>query len=531
MKKTGWMLLLVLVLTLAGRPDAAKAADAQWVFNEEYQTWMYVDSIVDEEPEASDIYVDHWIEYQDRWYHFLTGWQYVSGKWYYLVTPNTGGMYHDDIRWIDEEMYSFSKSGAMHHDCWVKEIQTNGDGSTTTLWHYAKSSGKLAKGWLKIKDVWYYFTEDGERQMVTDQAIQSDEKWYYFDKTGAMQTDGWNLGRRRGSDMVWEEVWYYAGADGSLLMGWNKISGKWYYFYETTAQMACNEIVTLRGKAYAFGASGAMKTGWVKFETEDFFGTYTVWVYAKSSGELLSGWQEIGGKTYYFEEKSYLMLAGGGYLFSDDAVYVFADSGALITKSGWTKAGGEWYYLQKDHTAVTEWQTIGGKQYYFYPGYGFMVTGLILIDGKLERFSDSGAHTETVKKDAGWFRDGEDWYYFVEGAPCTGWREIGGKTYYFDPQFGYMYTGAAHVAFNDRGYFFYSDGSLATTAGWKKMTFDDGGVLWFYTYENGTCYESWNTINGKEYYFDPDYYFMYAGGSYLIDGHIYSFDDSGARIY
>ena len=62
------------------------------------------------------------------------------------------------------------------------------------------------------------------------------------------------------------------------------------------------------------------------------------------------------------------------------------------------------------------------------------------------------------------------------------------------------------------------------------MAFEDGSALWFYTYGNGMCYEGFNIIGGKEYYFDMEYYFMYAGGTYIIDGRIYTFDDSGARI-
>ena len=45
MKKLGWMLLFAVVLMLALRPAGAKAAGAEWVYNEDYQTWMYVDEV------------------------------------------------------------------------------------------------------------------------------------------------------------------------------------------------------------------------------------------------------------------------------------------------------------------------------------------------------------------------------------------------------------------------------------------------------------------------------------------------------
>ena len=531
MKKLGWMLVLAMVLMLAGRPAPAKAAEAQWVYNEDHQTWMYVDSIVAEEPEASDPYVDHWISYQGQWYHFLTGWQYVSGNWYFLMVPGAGGMCQDGLYYLDGERYSFSKSGAMHHDCWVKEVQTNGDGSTTTVWHYARSSGKLASGWLKIKGTWYYFSENMERNMVSGRIclIHGDE--YFFDESGALKTNGWIQKRRYLSDNYWVTDWYYAAASGALYTEWHEINGKWYYFDPTdSGRMLSGGVYSIGSRSYSFAASGARQTGWVKYEMEDLYDTHAVWVYGDASGVLVTGWQEIGGKTYYFDDSSCLMLAGGGFLFSNDTVYVFADSGALITKAGWAKAGGVWYYIldNEDSTAATGWKTIGGKKYYFLPEDGSMATGLVVIERQLERFGDNGVYQGTVKKDTGWYQDGEDWYYFREGNVCVDWQEIGGRKYYFDLQFGYMYTGPATI--NDNGYFFYSGGSLATTHGWKKMTFEDGGVLWFYTYQNGECFHGWYTISGKDYYFDPDYYFMYAGGTYLIDGRICTFDDSGALI-
>ncbi len=530
MKKLGWMLLFAVVLTLALRPAGAKAAGAEWVYNEDYQTWMYVDEVSAEQPEHSDIYVDHWVKYQGQWYHFLTGWQYDSGKWYYLFTPNSGGMAHDRGLYLDGETYWFSKGGAMYHDCWIKEVETNGDGSTTVVWHYAKSSGKLAKGWLELKGTWYYFADEVDPYMVSGGICTVRGKDYYFNENGAMQSDRWIQIRRYLTDEYWVTDWYYAGSSGALYTGWHEISGKWYYFDQMdSGRMYSGGIYGIDSDAYSFAPSGARQTGWVKYEIEGLYDTYTLWAYADpASGKLLTGFQEIGGKIYYFDDQSYLALAAGGYSFRDVGVYVFADSGALITKKGWSKAGGDWYYIQDDYTAATDWKTIGGKRYYFLPRDGSMATGLVVTGMVLDRFADNGVYKERILGKNGWFRDGDDWYYFDDGDVCVGWQDIRGKRYYFDPQYGYMYTGPATI--RDEGYYFNSDGALTTTTGWKKLTFEDGEVLWFYTRGDGSCMKGWETIGDKTYYFDPDYYFMYAGGTYLIDGHICVFDDSGARI-
>ena len=60
---------------------------------------------------------------------------------------------------------------------------------------------------------------------------------------------------------------------------------------------------------------------------------------------MLTGWQSIGNKWYYF---------GGS---SDGAM-----------KTGWQKVGGKWYYLgeAEDGAMKTGWLNLGGKWYYLY---------------------------------------------------------------------------------------------------------------------------------------------------------------------
>jgi glucan-binding YG repeat protein len=61
--------------------------------------------------------------------------------------------------------------------------------------------------------------------------------------------------------------WYYfrGGDDGRALTGWQKISGSWYYFAGSTAQMFTG-VHKIGSSWFAFkgGDSGRMLTGWQK---------------------------------------------------------------------------------------------------------------------------------------------------------------------------------------------------------------------------------------------------------------------------
>ncbi len=125
-------------------------------------------------------------------------------------------------------------------------------------------------------------------------------KWYYFQGSGAMAKGWQKIGRS----------WYYFASSGAMQTGWQKISGKWYYF----------------------AASGAMQTGWMKSGRS--------WYYFASSGAMQTGWQKISGKWYYFQS-----------------------SGAMST--GWQKIGRSWYYFQSSGVMQTGWMKSGGAWYYF----------------------------------------------------------------------------------------------------------------------------------------------------------------------
>ncbi|NHM16848.1 hypothetical protein GMI69_09355, partial [Eggerthellaceae bacterium zg-887] len=99
-------------------------------------------------------------------------------------------------------------------------------------------------------------------------------EWYHFEKSGKMTNTKWFQDA--------DGEWYllnqsHKGSYGSMLTGWQKVDGGWYYM----------------------GSDGAMQSGWMK----DTDGT---WYLLNSKhdgtfGKMLTGWQKVGGKWYYMD--------------------------------------------------------------------------------------------------------------------------------------------------------------------------------------------------------------------------------------
>ena len=266
----------------------------------------------------------------------------------------------------------------------------------------------------------YYFDNDGSMQ--TGLVRCEDGNLRYFDpETGVMVTNQWY------ND--YEAVWYYFGADGTAVSNWQLIGGDWYYFYPENHDMAYGRV-QIDGKNYFLNTPGANADGRMQHSGWIYDSIYGKWLYATSSGELLTGWHNIGGTRYYFNEY-----------------------GVMLT--GWINDSGTWYYANASGAMATGWLHIGGAWFY--------------IDG-------SGAMVAN-----GWRSLGGSWYWFDDsGAMATGWRQVGGAWYYFSGS-GAM----AHDAWVG-DYYLQSSGAMATNAwvgsyyvGEDGKWIPDYGLVWY----------------------------------------------------
>ncbi|MEH6892353.1 cell wall-binding protein [Bacillus sp. JJ864] len=273
-------------------------------------------------------------------------------------------------------------------------------------------------------------------------------------------------------------------------------------------------------KLIAKDSSGnVIKNSWVNKDSKYHF--------ADAEGALLKGWQDIKGKTYYFDPSTGELVTARnkGNDRIEGKFYTFDDSGAL-QRSVWSKSGYDGRSYSDASGALIEkgLREIDGKIYYFEGTVALKNEILRLEDqnvilhfsdkGVLERVSnlngqviDSAINVKFDNKILAFNQDGSilktginknantiAYYSLEDGISYTGWKLIDGKNYYF--------TNGLNDTFNDykdidgKRYYIHEDGS-AKRAGFEKI---DGKIYHFDN--NGVAQTGWQTIDGEYYYFD-----------------------------
>ena len=338
------------------------------------------------------------VTYVTYWYYYnsdlspYTGWYKESGKWYFfnkyeLCRMTTGRCY------IDGDYYMFNGNGEMVKG-WYKYFGQ---------WYYAKSNGVLANDeWLVLGGKHYYFRVDSCTMIADAKSVEFNEKCYDFDKDGACidpdgydpVSSGWKKKYVEGDRYLWQ----YLDQDGNPLKGWQKIGGKWYYFYKESGYMLFNGFTSGDGKIYFCKENGEMlSNGWYHSESG--------WIYARSNGALYNKeWLNVGGKWYYFDKECMMIhdyesytIAGVQYSFDSNGVCLNPYGGAAPKKSGWyyTKVdkyyNEGWVYYDSDGAMYKEqWLKYNGQWYYF-DDVGLMVSNRVYkIDDKFYDFDLNG---------------------------------------------------------------------------------------------------------------------------------------------
>ena len=332
-------------------------------------------------------------------------------------------------------------------------------------------------------------------------------------------------------------MWYYAGADGILLRGWQLIDGTWYYFDTDPGYTPYmyTHLCWIDGKWYSFDpVSGALANpGWVRIAWAN--GQGENWYYAESDGHLYSGWKMIDGKWYWFYDvdneytppyMQYDTVTPTHYITSEEewqaaSFYFFNKDGSLATGSdGWKSITNPntgrtyWFWVNSDGTCYRGWKQDNGKWYYL--DVDMCSDGTYNIDGVDYTFDASGAWVEDASASAtGWvlYENGRWAYKFSDGSWAYGWQQIDGKWYYFDAD-GWMladtyvdgyYLDASGAWVEDAG---------ASSTGW--IQYEDG--RWAYKFSDGSWAYGWQLIDGTWYYFDADGWMLadtYVDGYYL----------------
>lgn len=481
-------------------------------------------------------------------------------------------------------------------------------------------SGELLKGWQTLDGQTCWFDADG---VLAEGAAQADGKWYLFgfyedgtqglltgyqtiktgtysaDKNGVLQT-GWQNWRyfSEEEETYGQELpvsyegnyWYRAGDkryyfkdNKTLLKGWQKIGGRWYYFDQTTGAEdstalpketywaeAAGELYyfkngtglakgwqTIGGRRYYFDANGVLQTGFFTVGKDSYYGAEKMAAYP---GAVVSGMQTIDGAEYYFNAKGVLQIGfqkiNGNWSYFSTA----ADSPKrgqkqklTVRRNGdfyWYNADGETYCLKKDTTLLKGWQTINSQKYYFDAKTGELQTGdgdgLYVLNGKTYYLGADGA----LRSGVIYGNAGQVYTADKNGVLQSGWQKLDGVWCYFDKQTkaqdldAYMaddYFAYAVENGVSNTYYFTKGTKLAT--GWQTIDgaryyFAKDGVMqrgktqigsaWYYFEADGEMGTGFRKIGGFTYYFDANG--KMATGSQKIDGETYYFNKQGVLM-
>ena len=279
-----------------------------------------------------------------------------------------------------------------------------------------------------------------------------------------------------------------ACAEEEMPKGWIK-EGTHYCYYENGVKLTGHQ--TIYDREFDFTDEGYLKSNG-QIQQILIYG----YVYLDANNEIITGWQNIDGDTYYFAPEdglaaAYSFIMGRDYSYEiNGARYAFAEDGKLV-KNGWVHD----VYGDSEGKILTGYQKLG-DYYYFFNDIGCALCDFQEIDGKLYYFNT-------------WPEDHHvQWY---------GWISTGSHLFYCDPQTGVVQTSPRTI--DGRKYDFDKTGRMIHD-GDILVRFDEYNL---YGYDaNDELLSGWRVIDGETY----NFFFGHARTHLAhIDENYYYFDD------
>ena len=442
------IIVTMLLAAALGTVSPSMKAEAKWRADA-HGRWYTI--------KAAPGYAVGWKQIGKYTYYFeknkyaVTGWKLIDKKWYYFDIK--GRLLAN--RWVDG--YYLSADGSMAASTVITSgdqsytIDANGnivrdpssaDGSNILIpgvtenkntwvendgkYYYYNYKGKLAKGWLRIRDKTYYLnTETGERYSGW---LKYNGKYYYFDAETGLMLKGWNkIGKYT----------YFFKTDGSAPRKWKKIKGKYYYFGKK-GRMYTNRIIS---KKYYVNAAGERTYGFAQIGADTYY-------FHPTTGKMMTGWVLVGSKYYYFDANGKMVTdtwIGKRYLKSNGQMAKSCWVGAYyINKKGnrtkktrstgiWTQKGKTYFLNSNYQKAKSQWVVSASGRYYYTDENGIVLTNQWVGNYYV---GETGARVTNQKLQI----DDKTYYFTSDGSKATGIVTLNGKTYLFDRN-GVMVTG------------------------------------------------------------------------------------------
>ncbi len=184
---------------------------------------------------------------------------------------------------------------------------------------------------------------------------------------------------------------------------------------------------------------------------------------------------------------------------------------------GWIDLAGVRYHTDPATGIVTYgWFADETGSYYFMPGAANAAVGLNTIDKGVYYFNELG------QLQTGWLDLGGNTFLFnpnENGKLYTGWWADAAGVRYLDPKDGHMVKGLNAI---DKDTYFFNDQGFVQT-GWVDI---NGITFFFNPNDNGKLYKGWLTDATGTYYLDPTDAHRVAGLR-AIDGSVYYFNEQG----
>ncbi len=222
--------------------------------------------------------------------------------------------------------------------------------------------------------------------------------------------------------------------------------GNVYFFNNYRRQFGWIDIAGV--KYHTDPTTGLVTTGWFADET----GTY---YFMLGTANAVTGLNGIEDGVYYFNEAAQLQT---GWLELDGNTFLFnpAENGKLYT--GWWSdpTVGTRYLDTTDGHMITGLSVIDKDMYYFNE-QGFLQSGWVELEGVTYLFNPN----DGGKLYRGWWTDATGTYYLdpTDAHRTTGLAAVEGSVYYFN-EAGQMQVGLVTV--NGATYYFGADGKMLT---------------------------------------------------------------------